>query len=94
MFSPREGIRVGGYEIFRRGKHINLFYLLKPDKMKRQMMSIICCPVCKIDLALKVKSENDAEILTGFLTCGKCKFDYPIEDGIPNLLPPDMQKTM
>jgi len=64
------------------------------DKMKRQMMDIICCPVCKGDLALKVKSENDIEILAGFLTCGKCKFDYPIEDGIPNLLPPDMQKTM
>jgi uncharacterized protein YbaR (Trm112 family) len=65
-----------------------------PVKMKRQMMDIICCPVCKGDLALKVKSENDIEILAGFLTCGKCKFDYPIEDGIPNLLPPDMQKTM
>lgn len=63
-------------------------------EMKRQMMDIICCPVCKGDLALKVKTENDVEILDGFLTCKKCKFDYPIEDGIPNLLPPEMQKTM
>ena len=62
--------------------------------MKRQMMEIICCPMCKGDLALKVEKENDVEILAGFLTCKVCKFDYPIKDGIPNLLPPELQKTM
>lgn len=61
------------------------------DKMKRQMMDIICCPVCKGDLALKVGKEDSVEILEGFLTCKKCKFDYPIHDGIPNLLPPNLQ---
>ena len=64
------------------------------DKMKHQMMDIICCPVCKGDLALKVQKEDSVEILEGFLTCKKCKFDYPIQDGIPNLLPPELQKTM
>ncbi len=53
-------------------------------------MDIICCPVCKGELQLKVDKENEKEILAGFLTCGRCSFDYPIEDGIPNLLPPDM----
>jgi uncharacterized protein YbaR (Trm112 family) len=52
-------------------------------------MDIICCPVCKGDLALTVKKE-DKEIIEGTLRCAKCAFDYPIEDGIPNLLPPDM----
>jgi uncharacterized protein YbaR (Trm112 family) len=65
-----------------------------PDTMKRQMMDIICCPVCKGDLDLKVDKEDKVEILAGFLTCKKCKFDYPIEDGIPNLLPPELQKVM
>jgi len=58
--------------------------------MKRELMDIICCPVCKGQLTLKVAEENDIEILAGFLTCGKCSFDYPIENGIPNLLPPNM----
>lgn len=58
--------------------------------MKRELMDIICCPVCKGELTLKVDKEDEKEILAGFLACKKCSFDYPIEDGIPNLLPPDM----
>ncbi|MBI5001685.1 MAG: methytransferase partner Trm112 [Euryarchaeota archaeon] len=60
--------------------------------MRRQLMDIICCPVCKGDLALTVNKEDKDEIVEGSLRCGKCAFDYPIEDGIPNLLPPEMHK--
>jgi len=59
--------------------------------MKRDMMDIICCPVCKAELELNASKENDVEILEGTLKCAKCQYDYKIEDGIPNLLPPDMQ---
>ncbi len=59
--------------------------------MKHDLMEIICCPVCKSDLELKIKTENETEILEGTLTCNKCNHDYPIEEGIPNLLPPDLQ---
>lgn len=52
-------------------------------------MEIICCPVCKVDLELKVDKEEGEEIIEGTLTCVKCKHPYPIEDGIPNLLPPE-----
>jgi uncharacterized protein YbaR (Trm112 family) len=52
-------------------------------------MDILACPMCKGDLDLKVRKENKKEILEGTLTCRACKIDYPIEDGIPNLLPPD-----
>jgi uncharacterized protein YbaR (Trm112 family) len=55
--------------------------------MKRELMDILCCPVCKGDLELAVKKEGKAEILEGALLCRACKADYPIEDGIPNLLP-------
>jgi uncharacterized protein YbaR (Trm112 family) len=57
--------------------------------MKRDLMDIICCPMCKSELELDVKEENEVEILTGSLLCKKCKHTYQIEDGIPNLLPPD-----
>jgi uncharacterized protein YbaR (Trm112 family) len=52
-------------------------------------MEIIVCPVCKGDLELTVTSEKDGEIISGTLRCGKCNVDYCIEEGIPNLLPPE-----
>jgi uncharacterized protein YbaR (Trm112 family) len=51
-------------------------------------MDILCCPVCKGDLVLSVTDENEKEILEGELHCTACKVDYPIREGIPNLLPP------
>lgn len=55
--------------------------------MKRSLMDILCCPVCKGDLALHVNAEDEKEILEGGLYCTACKVDYPIHEGIPNLLP-------
>ena len=57
--------------------------------MKREMMDILACPVCKGELELSVKEENEKEIVSGSLYCGKCRVSYPIEEAIPNLLPPD-----
>ncbi len=59
--------------------------------MKRDLMDILACPMCKGDLELKVEEEKD-EIITGTLYCAKCDESYPIEDGIPNLLPPDLRE--
>ncbi len=50
-------------------------------------MEILCCPVCKGDLVLSVVKEDDKEILEGSLHCAACRVDYPINEGIPNLLP-------
>jgi uncharacterized protein YbaR (Trm112 family) len=60
--------------------------------MKRELMEILVCPVCKGKLELSVKEENKQEIITGSLHCPKCDINYPIEDGIPNLLPPEPQR--
>ncbi len=49
-------------------------------------MDILRCPKCKGELELNVIREED-EIEEGTLTCGGCKKDYPIKDGIPNMLP-------
>ena len=59
--------------------------------MKEDLLDIICCPLDKHDLELEVDSREDAEIITGRLVCTECDEVYPIEDGIPNLLPPDMR---
>lgn len=53
-------------------------------------MDILACPVCKYHpLELKVKKEDEKEILEGEIRCPKCDVVYPIEDGIPNMLPPE-----
>jgi uncharacterized protein YbaR (Trm112 family) len=59
--------------------------------MKRELMDILACPVCKGKLELSVEEENEREIVTGSLYCPKCDVNYPIVDTIPNLLPPDLR---
>ena len=59
--------------------------------MKRDLMEILVCPLCKGPLELAVDEENEREIVTGSLTCAKCKQTYPITDTIPNLLPPELR---
>ncbi|MBE0523208.1 MAG: methytransferase partner Trm112 [Methanosarcinales archaeon] len=59
--------------------------------MKHELMEILCCPMCKGDLVLTIDEEDDKEIIKGSLFCSKCNEHYPIEDGIPNMLPPDLR---
>ncbi|WP_227376423.1 methytransferase partner Trm112 [Haladaptatus halobius] len=61
--------------------------------MKKSLMDILCCPLDKQELDLDVQREEDGEVLQGTLTCTECGERYPIEDGIPNLLPPDMREA-
>ncbi|MAF84967.1 MAG: hypothetical protein CL875_00550 [Dehalococcoidales bacterium] len=57
--------------------------------MKKELMDILACPVCKGKLELKVEVENKTEVVTGSLYCQKCEVRYPIVDTIPHLLPPE-----
>ena len=59
--------------------------------MKKDMMEILACPVCKGKLDLKVEEGEGDEVIKGTLHCGKCAESYPIEDSIPNLLPPELR---
>jgi uncharacterized protein YbaR (Trm112 family) len=38
-----------------------------------------------------VEEEKGAEVISGSLFCPKCSQRYPIEDSIPNLLPPELR---
>ncbi|RUM33858.1 MAG: Trm112 family protein [Archaeoglobus sp.] len=62
--------------------------------MRRSLLDILACPVCKGDLVLEVEEENEEEIIKGKLICKNCKVEYPIDDGIPNMLPPDVRKKI
>ncbi len=62
--------------------------------MRRDLMEILACPVCKHELTLTVDREEADEVIEGSLHCADCDERYPITDGIPNLLPPDLRREM
>jgi uncharacterized protein YbaR (Trm112 family) len=60
--------------------------------MKESLMEILCDPLDKSDLELEVDERDGEEIIEGRLVGTETGEVYPIEDGIPNLLPPDMRE--
>ncbi|MEE9285816.1 MAG: methytransferase partner Trm112 [Dehalococcoidia bacterium] len=59
--------------------------------MRKDLMEILACPLCKGELTLTSEEEEGDEVVRGRLHCGACDETYPIEDSIPNLLPPDLR---
>ncbi|HXY46642.1 MAG TPA: methytransferase partner Trm112 [Thermoplasmata archaeon] len=57
--------------------------------MRPDLLEILRCPVCHGELTLTAKEREGTDIVTGTLRCTQCRVEYPIEDGIPDLLPPD-----
>ena len=63
----------------------------KGQEMRPALLEILACPVCKNSLRLEAVNQNEAEIIQGSLFCDVCEEVYLIEDGIPNLLPPNLR---
>ncbi len=59
--------------------------------MKIDLLEILACPICKNRLTLTVDEGDDEEVVQGTLHCEDCHESYPIEDSIPNLLPPSLR---
>jgi len=53
---------------------------LKKEVISPELLEILACPVCKKEVELK-----DEE-----LVCVSCGRRYPVVDGIPYLLPPEL----
>jgi len=62
--------------------------------LKKDLMEILACPVCKGPLDLRVEAEEGDEVITGSLFCATCDESYPIKDTIPNLLPPELRREL
>ena len=67
---------------------INLNYLKRIVTIKRKIMEIdeklldlLACPYCKVSVNLK----NDK------LVCPECGREFPVDDGIPNMLPDELR---
>jgi len=55
-----------------------------PDPLPQELYTILACPVDKADVVYTADKTG--------LQCQKCKYIYPIRDGIPIMLPPEMQE--
>lgn len=65
--------------------------------MHAKLLDFLVCPECKGDLTLSPSDQKLDEILQGNLQCKKCLVNFPIIDGIPNMIlggiSEDKQKT-
>jgi uncharacterized protein YbaR (Trm112 family) len=66
--------------------------LIEKIEMKKELMDILACPICKGDLVLNIEREDSQEVVSGTVHCSKCNEYYPIEDGIPNMLPSELRE--
>jgi uncharacterized protein YbaR (Trm112 family) len=61
-------------------------------RLKRRLMEILACPICKHHpLDLHVYEEKE-EIVEGLIVCPECNRWYPIRDEIPEMLPDELRK--
>ena len=59
--------------------------------MKRRLLDILACPICKnFPLELSVFEEKE-EIDEGILVCSNCCRWYPIIESIPHMLPDELR---
>ena len=54
------------------------------EPLAKELYDILACPVCKGDIAY---TKDKTALL-----CKKCKIEYPIKEGIPIMLPPEMRE--
>ena len=55
------------------------------DPIPKDLFDILACPLCKADLEYAKGKKG--------LVCSKCGAKYPIEEGIPVLLPQKQRKS-
>ena len=64
--------------------------------MKRRLLDLLACPLCGGDLGLRdasIDADGGNEIVSGDLVCKGCSSRFPIRDGVPRLLPPDLSSV-
>ncbi len=58
--------------------------------MRLLLLSLLKCPACPGGLFISEGRVDDDQLETGQLRCEKCGLNYPVEEGIPRLLPPEL----
>ncbi|MEW6730453.1 MAG: methyltransferase domain-containing protein [Acidobacteriota bacterium] len=60
--------------------------------MKRRLLDYLVCLYCKYELVLIEPVMEGAEIIAGKLLCKQCRRNFPIQAGIPRLLPDELSQ--
>ncbi|MBM3149695.1 MAG: methyltransferase domain-containing protein, partial [Chloroflexi bacterium] len=58
--------------------------------VKESLLDYLVCPLCHSQLGLTIIERVDDVIETGSLYCHSCHHPFPIENGIPNMLSPQL----
>ena len=62
--------------------------------MKRSLMDLLACPMCKHDpLELHELESKDDIIVEAVILCPKCQRFYPVREEVPCMLPDDLRDT-
>lgn len=60
--------------------------------LKKKLMEILACPICKHHpLELHIFEEKE-EIISGIIICPKCTRWFPIKEEIPEMLPDELRE--
>ena len=57
--------------------------------MNAELLGLLTCPVCRDSELLGL----DEQMVDGALSCSRCEATYPVRNGIPILLPPDLDTS-
>ncbi|MFQ5711656.1 MAG: Trm112 family protein [Candidatus Geothermarchaeales archaeon] len=60
--------------------------------MKRELMDILACPICRFEELELIVLKEDREIEEGAIYCPDCGRFYPIIDSIPVMLPDELRE--
>jgi len=62
-------------------------------KMREAVLEFLCCPLLRGELEIyKIFKTREQDVILGLLVRSVCEYFYKIEDGIPDLLPPEFIK--
>ena len=62
--------------------------------LTNDMLSILCCPTCRTgELRAEIEKQDGSQIQEGNLICDTCNVSYPVQSGIPDLIPHGVSTT-
>lgn len=62
--------------------------------MDTKVLDLLVCPECKGALGLEIFQGGPSQVIDGILGCVGCERKYPVIDGIPRLLPDEMNGNL
>jgi len=62
--------------------------------MRPAFVDLLCCNSCGGELGLEGMADDDGHVINGTLRCRQCNTSFPIDSGVPRLLPGDQNRCV